>query len=479
MRGIAMAYAESAERAGNPSIDGLLFGMRWNSLELTYSFPQQASLYGQGYGLGEPDNNFEPLNGHQMEAARGIFNAISAATLLSFREIAETTSVHADLRLAMSDVPNPAWTYTIDDGAEGGDIWFGNSSGWYDSPTPGTYAFWAFLHEIGHALGLKHGHEEGGFGVMPFAQDSMEFTVTTYRSYVGAGNVLENETYSYAQTLMTDDLAALQHLYGANYATRSGNTVYQWSPKTGQMFVDGVGQPDAGDNRVFMTIWDGGGLDTYNLSNSASNLSIDLRPAAWSTLSDRQLAYLGGFLNFARGNISNPLLYQGDPRSLIENATGGSGNDRLVGNDAANLLRGGKGADQLTGLLGDDTLIGGYGNDILRGGLGADEFWFDTKANRAANTDRIADFDTRVDRICLDNAIFKALGKGSPTKPVALKKAFFTIGDHAKDANDFVIFDARKGLLFYDADGSDAGEAVRFATLTKGLKLTAADFFVV
>src|SRR3712207_1793911 len=156
--------------------------MRWNSLELTYSFPQQATFYGQDYGFGEPDNHFASLNVAQMTAARGIFAAISAVTALTFQEIEETASRHADLRLALSDTPIPAWTYTIDDGAEGGDIWFGTSSGWYDSPTPGTYAFWGFLQEIGHALGLKHGHEEGGFGVMPFARDSMEFTVTTYRS---------------------------------------------------------------------------------------------------------------------------------------------------------------------------------------------------------------------------------------------------------------------------------------------------------
>ena len=37
----------------------------------------------------------------------------------------------------------------------------------------------------------------------------------------------------------------------------------------------------------------------------------------------------------ARGNIFNALLYNGDLRSLIENATGGSGNDSILGNQAA------------------------------------------------------------------------------------------------------------------------------------------------
>lgn len=45
---------------------------------------------------------------------------------------------------------------------------------------------------------------------------------------------------------------------------------------------------------------------------------------------------------------------------IIENAIGGSGDDRLMGNDAANILRGGGGADELSGGGGSDTLVGGY-----------------------------------------------------------------------------------------------------------------------
>jgi serralysin len=122
----------------------------------------------------------------------------------------------------------------------------------------------------------------------------MEFTVTTYRSYIGAGHVLENETYGYAQTFMMDDIAALQHLYGANFTTNGDNTVYRWSPTTGQAFINGVGQVMPIANRIFMTLWDGGGTDTYNLSNYKSDLSIDLRPGAWSIVSEQQLAYLVG-----------------------------------------------------------------------------------------------------------------------------------------------------------------------------------------
>jgi serralysin len=48
----------------------------------------------------------------------------------------------------------------------------------------------------------------------------------------------------------------------------------------------------------------------------------------------------------------------------IENLTGGSGNDRLVGDAGKNVLSGGKGNDTLNGAAGDDTMQGGSGNDL-------------------------------------------------------------------------------------------------------------------
>lgn len=57
----------------------------------------------------------------------------------------------------------------------------------------------------------------------------------------------------------------------------------------------------------------------------------------------------------------------------VEQVTGGSGDDLLMGNGANNVLNGGAGNDVLVGQLGDDTLDGGTGNDVLIGGYGADK----------------------------------------------------------------------------------------------------------
>jgi Ca2+-binding RTX toxin-like protein len=56
----------------------------------------------------------------------------------------------------------------------------------------------------------------------------------------------------------------------------------------------------------------------------------------------------------------------------FQNATGGGGNDELLGTVGANTLIGGGGDDTLDGRAGDDYLDGGTGNDTLRGGTGKD-----------------------------------------------------------------------------------------------------------
>ncbi len=186
----------------------------------------------------------------------------------------------------------------------------------------------------------------------------------SYRSFTNGPMALSNEQYGYPTTFMMDDIAALQTLYGADYTTNSGNTVYSWNPITGQEFINGVAQALPGTNRVFMTVWDGGGTDTYDLSNYSTSVNINLNPGAYSVTATKQLAYLGnGF--YADGNVFNAYLHNNDPRSYIENAIGGNGNDIIIGNAIDNVLNGGAGNDRLEGGGGHDTLIGGSGSDTF------------------------------------------------------------------------------------------------------------------
>ena len=61
----------------------------------------------------------------------------------------------------------------------------------------------------------------------------------------------------------------------------------------------------------------------------------------------------------------------------------------------------------------------------------------------------------------------------------ALDAVAFRDGTRALDASDRIIYDTTNGALLYDTDGNGAGLAVRFATLSTGLTLSEADFFVI
>ena len=357
---------------GNAYVNGLLGDWKWGIKDFTFSFPTSASFYGSGYGNGEPLKGFAVLNAAQQAATRAALDQFSSVANVTFTEVTESATKHANLRLASSDAPSTAWAYFPSTAAVGGDAWFNKSSGHYSRPIKGNYAYVSFLHEIGHALGLEHAHEGN---VMPVNRDSMEYTVMSYRSYVGASTTTgyTNETWGYAQSLMMYDIAALQHMYGADFTTESGNTTYRWSPTSGEMFINGVGEGAPGGNKILLTVWDGGGTDTYDFSNYTTALKVDLRPGEWTTTSAAQLAklhYNGS--KVAIGNIANALQFQGDARSLIENAKGGTASDTITGNAAANALWGNGGNDRLIGGDGNDNLAGGAGADRLDGGNGTD-----------------------------------------------------------------------------------------------------------
>jgi len=150
-----------------------------------------------------------------------------------------------------------------------------------------------------------------------------------------------------------------------------------------------------------------------------------------------------------------------------------------VPSDPAKVLIGTKVRNVLVGGLGDDKFYGRLGHDILTGGAGQDTFVFDTKPNAKTNLDKITDFNVADDSIWLENKVMTKIGKGTPAKPLMLAKAAFWKGAAAHDADDRIIYDAKKGILYYDADGNGAGAAVKIATLTKNLKMTNADFFVI
>ena len=390
--------------SNNNDIDGILWGWRWGTgtnsstapLNLTYSFPTATTEYtNSGY---VSVTGFAAFNAAQQAAITSILTEISSFANLSFTETtnappaggpwatlryADATSVDYTNNAAVArntgNIAIPTATSNPPELANGpippnsnaplsapyaqGDGWFNG----YTNPQLGSFQYAAgLMHETGHNLGLKHGHvTQTGHGItfpaLPANHNGYEYSVMTYSQFPGDNPTNGDNAPNHPTTYMMDDIAALQYLYGAHYA--AGVHTYTWSPTTGQEFIDGVGQglpfnnTGVQTNFVLMTIWDGGGNATYDFSNYATNMSIDLRPGQFVVL-DTSAAHLqradlgnngaGGAEYFAQGNIYNALIDPNSPNettSLIRNADGGSGNDIITGNAANNIIDGGGGTN--------------------------------------------------------------------------------------------------------------------------------------
>ncbi|HEY1632244.1 MAG TPA: M10 family metallopeptidase C-terminal domain-containing protein [Rhizomicrobium sp.] len=458
--------------SGNLDTDGLLSGYKWHSRDLSFSFPTASGEYTtNGY---HAVNGFAGLSPAQVTAYQHGLDMVTSMTELHFTQ---TTNQNADLRFAQAgsiDTANGHGLTTIggvttespDPGnstVSWGDTWVSSADAAL-SPTLGTAAFTMdVLQAIGAALGLKNADSTASahhtiFRPLPADHDSWAYSVMTDNTYTG-GHPNDLSAVNAPTTLMQDDIAALQYMYGADFATNAHNTVYKWDPATGQEFVNGVGQGAPGDGKIFMTVWDGSGHDTYDLSNYTSNLSVDLNPGAFSTVSTAQLANLGDG-HVAPGNIANALLYADNPRSLIENAKGGAGNDTIAGNDANNELSGGDGNDTLSGGNGNDVLYGGNGADTLDGGAGADIFSYTSyKQSLGAAHDTIDNFDASADKFSLryavtgvDNAVHGAINQASFVTDLATL-THGMIGHHAMVVTADSGADSGNTYLIVDVDG--------------------------
>ena len=237
----------------------------------------------------------------------------------------------------------------------------------------GSDAFFTYIHEIGHALGLGHAGPYNGFGDYGtdnvFLNDSTQVTVMSY--FFQDENMYIDASNAFPVTPMVADIIAIHDLYGAPADINLGDTVYGYRTNVdgylGEVFRRWAGEDDTSfEEPIALTLYDNGGNDTLDLRTDTADQRIDLEPEGISDVYG-----LTGNLIIARD-------------VLIENVIAGSGDDVLFGNALANELQGRGGTDALWGRGGDDILEGGPGADRLHGGAGTD--WVSYRASNAPVT---------------------------------------------------------------------------------------------
>lgn len=116
---------------------------------------------------------------------------------------------------------------------------------------------------------------------------------------------------------------------------------------------------------------------------------------------DDSLAGMGGDDTLVGGRGQDEM-FGGDDNDTL---SGGSGADTLDGGDGDDVLQGSVGDDEIAGGAGRDKINGGLGDDVLTGGAGRDLFVFRGQSGQ----DVITDFDPTAgtgDRASLDANIF-------------------------------------------------------------------------
>lgn len=213
-----------------------------------------------------------------------------------------------------------------------------------ESSAPGSWNWSLFMHELGHGLGLKHPHDDGGTGRPTFSDmhvenfDSEIFTIMSYQPVTDRSG----QMYSPA-TPMFLDVLALQELYGKNMETNSGNNTHYLEI-----------------NNQFQTIWDASGADTVDASLSGGAWEVQLPNVQWSDRVDTETGY--AYLEIEDGMTLPTTLYW--LMGAVENVEGSKYDDRIFGNSSMNRLKGNSGDDQIDGGEGTDyALFNGVYNE--------------------------------------------------------------------------------------------------------------------
>ena len=347
----------SVPKTGDDFIDGLLEpnslgtgSTKWGDADLSntrisFSFIDSDSKFDViDYNWVESgkdvlDNPIIELTWSQKGYVRSALKEWSDVANIEFVEVQETGTDVGTIRFggtSFTDDPDTVgWTWGSPETSNypsTADIWLTPATMEVSDWAPGTYEYQTLIHEIGHAIGLGHPHDGYPF---PDGYDLTKYTLMSYEQY----------NYDlYETSPMVYDIAAIQHLYGANETTNSSNTIYK--------FDSGIGASDVGP--MLDTIWDSGGIDILDMGEILNSCDINLNGGEYS-----KIGYSNWINDYDLGIAFG---------TVIENVNGGKAADIIRGNEFSNQIDGGGGDDIIYGDDGSDIFVcsSGGGVDVIK-----------------------------------------------------------------------------------------------------------------
>lgn len=326
-------------------ITSLLSGYEFNGATITYSFYEDDLFHGSYYGS---ETGVREVSEVVKQNTRQIMGWYSTLLNIPIVEVQETLASVGYIRFMLSDDPEYAYAYYPTAGAGSlfhvsGDVHLkttyqrsADDGNGFENP-PGYHGYSAIIHEVGHALGLKHPHD--GFPTLPAEEDNYNNTVMTY-NFAGVPPC----------SPMLYDVLALQEMYGAK-PNFDGDSTYSISRIADQFLIGGSTYYNpSGTSRL--TLWDSSGINTVDLSGVTPSLSgyrIDLNPGGWILRADQYGSTVrNSGISLAFG-------------TNIRNVVTSQNNDNVYGNSLPNVISGYR-ADRGNG---NDIIFNSESQDVL------------------------------------------------------------------------------------------------------------------